>query len=278
MNRNSKGQFVKGSISGTPFKKGNKPWNYKGLPERIGKWWLIKNCPKCGKLISNRGTMCKSCSHKKENGFVPHIWTEKQKRKNSLSHQGKLGGFTGYKHSEETKLKLSNQRIGIKHPERSGYNNSSKRPEVRAKMSLSRKGRKLTAEWKEKIKRTCIERKINNGNKNGQWKGGISSLHILIRKTLQSWNEQVLQRDNYTCQKCNKQGNVEAHHKRHFSELFKEFLLIYSFLSPINDKDRLLELSKTYLPFLDINNGITLCLDCHKPLHKSYNFKLKGGS
>ena len=57
------------------------------------------------------------------------------------------------------------------------------------------------------------------------------------------WRENVLKRDNYTCQKCgifNK--NLNVHHLKSFAK-FKE--LRY-----------------------EINNGITLCIDCHRKIHK----------
>lgn len=58
------------------------------------------------------------------------------------------------------------------------------------------------------------------------------------------WRAKVLERDNFTCQKCSeKDGILNAHHKKLFSK-FKE--LRY-----------------------EVSNGITLCLKCHKQVHKS---------
>jgi len=55
------------------------------------------------------------------------------------------------------------------------------------------------------------------------------------------WSISVLERDDYTCQKCGSQENLHAHH-----------------IIPVSkDKSR----------SLDINNGITLCKECHKEKH-----------
>lgn len=58
-----------------------------------------------------------------------------------------------------------------------------------------------------------------------------------------AWRNDVFERDNYTCQKCHKTGcRLEAHHIVPWS------------------KNRELR--------FDVNNGMTLCYDCHKKIHK----------
>lgn len=55
------------------------------------------------------------------------------------------------------------------------------------------------------------------------------------------WRKAVFERDNYTCQRCGvKGGSLEAHHK----------------IPWIKDKE---------LRF-DVDNGLTLCVDCHKKI------------
>ena len=48
---------------------------------------------------------------------------------------------------------------------------------------------------------------------------------------------------------------------------------IYSQFSPIEDKEKLVELAVSYQPFWDIANGKTLCYDCHDLIHKRNNLK-----
>ena len=48
----------------------------------------------------------------------------------------------------------------------------------------------------------------------------------------------------------------------------KEFLQVYKNLSIEKDKEQLIRLAKNYKDFWDINNGKTLCLDCHGVTYK----------
>ena len=104
----------------------------------------------------------------------------------------------------------------------------------------------------------------NKGNH--KWKGGITSFYHWIRNTINNreWITRVMQRDNYICQECGKRGNMEVHHKYSFANLVKDFLEEYNQFSPIDDKETLVRLSINYKPFWDLNNGVTLCLECHR--------------
>lgn len=110
-------------------------------------------------------------------------------------------------------------------------------------------------------------RKSRLGSKSHFWKGGITPLNMLIRSLpeYRNWVDQCFYRDRYICQDCNHQSKeLVVHHIKEFSEILKEFLQLYFYLDPIKDKEKLLELAKTYKPFWDINNGKTLCRECHK--------------
>lgn len=78
------------------------------------------------------------------------------------------------------------------------------------------------------------------GDKNPNWKGGVSSENERIRNSEKYilWRKLVFERDGYKCQICKKiGGNLNAHHIKSFSE-YPELRF-------------------------DVNNGITLCKDCH---------------
>lgn len=62
------------------------------------------------------------------------------------------------------------------------------------------------------------------------------------------WRKEVYERDNYTCQCCGKRGNgeINAHHIYGYAE-YKDLRI-------------------------DIDNGVTLCEDCHKEYHKQYGY------
>lgn len=75
------------------------------------------------------------------------------------------------------------------------------------------------------------------------WKNGATAKHEMERKSWRyiEWRKFIFERDNYTCRKCKKQGKrLHAHHLYEFS---KYPHLRYS-----------------------IDNGHTLCRDCHKAL------------
>jgi len=121
----------------------------------------------------------------------------------------------------------------------------------------------------------------NNGIKNGMFgkKGkkhpsyidGRSSINSLIRSTSENkdWRRQIFVRDIFTCQKCGYRGHgIEAHHKKPFAELLSEFLQEYDQFSPIEDKETLVRLAIKWQPFWDVDNGETLCEDCHKLIKK----------
>ena len=87
------------------------------------------------------------------------------------------------------------------------------------------------------------------GEKNHNWKGGVTSKHQKIRtgKEHHEWSVKVYERDHYTCQKCGihcKNRNIVAHHIKSFANFESERF--------------------------NINNGVTLCRACHARLHKEH--------
>lgn len=149
---------------------------------------------------------------------------------NSGSFKKGSKGFTG-KHSEETRLKMSLAKKGKHYP----------------KMSEWKKGRKLSEQHKLKISLA------NSREKCHSWKGGISPINELLRKSakFKIWRELIFLRDNFTCQN----PNCEFCHNK-----------IGVMLHPHHIK------SFSQYPELrfDINNGITYCAEFHlkSKLHK----------
>jgi 5-methylcytosine-specific restriction endonuclease McrA len=151
-----------------------------------------------------------------------------------------------YVFTKEHRKKLSEAHKGKKQSlitikKRSESLKGKKRPPFskkwRMKIGLASKGRKHT----EKTRRKLSE--MQKGNKSNSWKGGISRKYKEEYWSLKYrlWRESVFQRDIYQCQKCGFKGNqgyLTAHHIKSWAK-YPELRF-------------------------DINNGITLCEECHK--------------
>jgi hypothetical protein len=89
-----------------------------------------------------------------------------------------------------------------------------------------------------------------SGERHHLWKGGISRYvrYEYYTPAYTEWRSRVFVRDNFTCQECGVKGaTLNAHHIK----------------------------SATYFPEykFDINNGVTLCIECHK---KTDNYGHRG--
>lgn len=113
-----------------------------------------------------------------------------------------------------------------------------KRVSIRMKGHNYNTGRQVSLNTRLKLS------KSHKGIKHYNWQGGKTKENIIIRRSLKSriWRKKVFKRDNWTCKKClTKGGILNAHHIKHFSK-YPELRF-------------------------DINNGITLCIKCHKKEH-----------
>lgn len=165
----------------------------------------------------------------------------------SASHKGQIPWQKGKPLSAKQREALALANLGKKHSE-----------ETRHKRSLSLRGKRL-------------------GPCSNFWKGGINPLRTIIRDLAEAieWRKSVFERDNYTCQNCGIRGTyLEAHHLKTFEQIYREFLATFKYLSPVNDKYRLVELSRKYEEFWRVSNGQTLCSECHD-LTKIRNLKEK---
>ena len=103
----------------------------------------------------------------------------------------------------------------------------------------------------------------NSGKNSNFWKGGIAPLNKRIRNhyKYRLWRDDVFTRDDYTCQKCGiRGGRLEPHHVVPFATLLLK-----------NSIKRLSE-ALACVELWNINNGLTLCHDCHK-LTNNYGWK-----
>lgn len=105
------------------------------------------------------------------------------------------------------------------------------------------------------------------GEKHPNWKGGVTPLVRLLREFCKvNISAKVFKRDGYVCQMCGKKTAVlHAHHIIPFSEIVKTICDENSQLSPSkpNEAQILYDIITKDERFLDTDNLITLCRDCH---------------
>jgi DNA modification methylase len=113
--------------------------------------------------------------------------------------------------------------------------------------------------------RECLgnwQSKFLLGENSYNWDGGVADISSRIRglKNNIDWRNGVYERDEYTCQICgdNTGGNLHAHHKKLLSEIIRE--------QDIKDIKQAIDCEQLW----DLNNGITLCEECHKEEHNKY--------
>lgn len=110
------------------------------------------------------------------------------------------------------------------------------------------------------------------GSKHHNWKGGITPLNLLLREYFTvNLAPLAAKRDKYTCQKCGKTHTIlNVHHIKKFSDIVQEILSEHKDLNPsvVSDRLELYKIITKDFRFLDLDNLITLCRDCHKLEHK----------
>ena len=191
--------------------------------------------------------------------------SEETKQKISLSQLGKKGNNFGKHLSKETLKKLSESKKG-QIPWNKGKRLSDKTKQKMSLVLIGNKrglGLKHTEEHKKKISEAEkgkvqseeTKRKIsesNKGEKGNNWRGGIYPENKAIRHNAeyQAWRKAVYVRDDYTCQKCSvKNGNG------------KTIVFNAHHIKSFKDYQELR---------FEVSNGITYCEDCHlkNGLHK----------
>jgi 5-methylcytosine-specific restriction endonuclease McrA len=161
-------------------------------------------------------------------------------KKNKKSSMGMLGKH----HSSETILKMSKIRNG-----------THLSNETKEKLKKINTGKHLSEETKKKISDKLKKYKkkkehiakvglAQRGKKHWNWKGGKQRERHNGDWKYINWRKNVFVRDNFTCQICRKVGGyLQAHHIKSWAKYPKERYIL--------------------------DNGITLCLECHKKIHNN---------
>lgn len=180
----------------------------------------------------NKGVPCREETKRKLSLFNKGKRLSKETiEKMSLSRTGEKSPMWGKHHSEESKRKNSTSHKG-----KIAWNKGLKNwmsEEGKARMIASKRGKPTSSRGKK--------RPEFSGSKHWNWKGGRNSVNDTIRKSLEYklWRKAVFERDNFTCIWCGQRGGkLNADHIKPFA----------------------------YFPELRfaIDNGRTLCIECHK--------------
>jgi len=187
-----------------------------------------------------------------------NIYSEEALKKMSIANKGKhLSIKTEFKKgmipwnkdktsTEETRQKMSKALKGKKLPPRS--------EEHRRKISEYMKGKHASENTKQKISESL---KGKCGEKSRNWKGGLTPLALTIRHSFEyrQWRSDIFTKDNFICQKCGQLGGrLNAHHIKPFASILQYY--------EITTLEESLECDELW----NINNGITLCKECHRTI------------
>src|SRR3990167_1607003 len=175
----------------------------------------------------------------------PHPWlkgkslSEEHKRKISEAHKGKIPW---------------NKDLKTGHAPWKG----KKRPDLLKTNAVKTMFKIGLSPWNKGLKNPIliseksreVSRKRWLGENNPRWRGGVYPEHLRLRWSLQhkEWSKMIKKRDNYTCILCGKVGGkLHADHIKPFA------------LYPTER--------------FELNNGQTLCIECHK-LKTQYENKI----
>ena len=165
--------------------------------------------------------------------------------------------------SDETRAKLS-----LSHKGKTSYWKGKKRPNLFNEESKKKLSEIMKNQWKngtlkghsqseETRRKIGLKTSINFlGENNPAWKGGITPINYKIRNSpeYKLWRRSVFERDHFTCIWCgykskgSKPSDIHADHIKRFSD-FPELRFA-------------------------IDNGRTLCVDCHKTTETYGNKKI----
>jgi 5-methylcytosine-specific restriction endonuclease McrA len=205
--------------------------------------------------IASKGKK-KSDSHRKNISL-----SKKGKKQSKDQVKNRTAKLIGKKRSDEFKKNISDKNKGKKRTD-----------EQKLEMSRSRKGRVAWNKGIVGVYKMSLETKrrmsdVHKGEKAYNWKGGTNKVINKIRISFEYrlWRSDVFVRDNHTCQECGSKvsSNLNAHHLYPLSLIIKE------------NNIKTFEDAKNCEKIWNINNGQTLCIECHKKTDSYLNKILK---
>lgn len=133
-------------------------------------------------------------------------------------------------------------------------------------------GRKHSDETRQKM---SLARTGKLGINATAWKGGKTSFTKRVKGLLHTrydWYGRVFKRDGWKCRVCESKRKIEAHHILPVVTLIRTLTKDRTFSS----EEEKLEwvINQEVLKDEGLNNGITLCRDCHRQAHSCWGSKI----
>lgn len=194
-------------------------------------------------------------------------------------HNSGFGTFYGRKHSEESKRKMSEARIGRFGAEKHPMYGKKHSEESKQKMSQSLIGRKTSDETRKKlsaahsginhhfygknlsdehVQKLSISHMGKLGDQSSNWKGGTKLLSNRLRALFyyRDWKLHVYSKDRFCCTVCGIVPKyLHAHHLVPLNQVIKK--------NRIKTLDDAIACKEIW----DVENGVSLCTKCHAIEH-----------
>lgn len=225
-----------------------KQCNKEFKPIRGGSGWTIFCSHACYGLSRQKYPLYNSC-------IFCGISYQKSRVNKFCSYECFWSSRKGFKHSTETLEKMSESM-------KVAYQEGRKKPAIPmlGKYHSKDTKKRLSEYFTENPSRYWLGRKDYplKGEKHSRWKGdmGLQPLKERIRKLFEysSWRKTIFERDDYTCRECNIRGGKLC--VDHYPTSFAEIL----------HKNNIKSIEEAIMcnDFWNINNGRTLCFECHK--------------
>lgn len=116
-------------------------------------------------------------------------------------------------------------------------------------------------------------RKLNGfaaGENHYNWKGGRTTLYDRIRvlDECKQWKLDIYKKAHFICQHCFATTSpLNAHHLIPFHVLLEEFCQFYNITNSQENIEYNVQLARNWEPFWTRENGIALCITCHRKAH-----------
>lgn len=132
----------------------------------------------------------------------------------------------------------------------------------------SRKSKIENIELRNRISQSLIGRFVGENNPNYK---GYNDEKTIARGIFKTISKRKIREANYTCQHCGQRGgDLETHHIKPFRIIFKEFIEnVYD-----GNIETLYEQLMSYPDFINEDNLIVLCHNCHFEVEYSDNHEL----